>query len=336
MRNRNKHFLLTTGFLIFLLVMFFIPLTVVKACWCSNSYTKACCVGNEAYPSCDAVLTGCYNCKCCCENVNQIPAPDSDFPHCHCCDSIVETPCAHGCSNGVCCSSCTPSACPSGTSQTNTGDHYYTYSCSNSCGESQSRACYCNICDPPSCSTRGYFDSMQYDDWGNQQGQVPNNLTASCRNGYDAPDYISRCDMRYRTCYCSSCFKQCPIPLTNTNIVNPNLILNDFKECTNDCNVKPPEDQDDCYETESPQPTEELIKNIYSSTLNHYGFNSTTHTGDRLDGDLGTKLGFLNDPFVGALNNKRITMTAKYTDINGADDIEGMFVLEESNIQKKN
>ena len=326
MRNRNKHFLLTTGFLIFLLVMFFIPLTVVKACWCSNSYTKACCVGNEAYPSCDAVLTGCYNCKCCCENVNQIPAPDSDFPHCHCCDSIVETPCAHGCSNGVCCSSCTPSACPSGTSQTNTGDHYYTYSCSNSCGESQSRACYCNICDPPSCSTRGYFDSMQYDDWGNQQGQVPNNLTASCRNGYDAPDYISRCDMRYRTCYCSSCFKQCPIPLTNTNIVNPNLILNDFKECTNDCNVKPPEDQDDCYETESPQPTEELIKNIYSSTLNHYGFNSTTHTGDRLDGDLGTKLGFLNDPFVGALNNKRITMTAKYTDINGADDIEGMFV----------
>jgi hypothetical protein len=177
---------------------------------------------------------------------------------------------------------------------------------------------------------------MQYDDWGNQQGQVPNNLTASCRNGYDAPDYISRCDMRYRTCYCSSCFKQCPIPLTNTNIVNPNLILNDFKECTNDCNVKPPEDQDDCYETESPQPTEELIKNIYSSTLNHYGFNSTTHTGDRLDGDLGTKLGFLNDPFVGALNNKRITMTAKYTDINGADDIEGMFVLEESNIQKKN
>jgi len=306
--------------------MFFIPLTVVKACWCSNSYTKACCVGNEAYPSCDAVLTGCYNCKCCCENVNQIPAPDSDFPHCHCCDSIVETPCAHGCSNGVCCSSCTPSACPSGTSQTNTGDHYYTYSCSNSCGESQSRACYCNICDPLSCSTRGYFDSMQYDDWGNQQGQVPNNLTASCRNGYDAPDYISRCDMRYRTCYCSSCFKQCPIPLTNTNIVNPNLILNDFKECTNDCNVKPPEDQDDCYETESPQPTEELIKNIYSSTLNHYGFNSTTHTGDRLDGDLGTKLGFLNDPFVGALNNKRITMTAKYTDINGADDIEGMFV----------
>jgi len=297
---------------------------------CSNTACDCTPLENGKYYQCCPIRDSSYDLECCIDN-DCGPGCGSYATSSQGHGSITFT-CEDNCGNTdsdtcYCWNACTPSSCPSsGTSETNTGDHYYTYSCSNSCGESQSRACYCNICDPPSCSTRGYFDSMQYDEWGNSQGQVPDNLTLSCRNGEGAPEQLSKCDMTYRTCYCPSCLKQCPIPLTNTNIVNPNLILNDFKECTNDCNVKPPEDQDDCYETESPQPTEELIKNIYSSTLNHYGFNSTTHTGDRLDGDLGTKLGFLNDPFVGALNNKRITMTAKYTDINGADDIEGMFV----------
>jgi len=219
-----------------------------------------------------------------------------------------------------CTSACTAPSCPSGTLGTNTGDYYDTLYCTNSCSESQSRTCYCSICNPPSCSTKGYFDSMQYDDWGNSQGQVPNNLTSSCRNGYNAPNYISKCDMTYRTCYCSSCFKQCPTPLTNTNTANPNLILNNFKECTNDCSVKPPENQDDCYETESPQPTEEL--SIIKDPLgfaNYYGFSSITHTGDRpVEID---RLGTLNDPF-----NPPITMKATYTDTNGENDIEGMFV----------
>jgi len=217
-----------------------------------------------------------------------------------------------------CWNACTPTSCPSGTSQTNTGDHYYTYGCTNSCSESQSRECYCDICNPPSCDTRGYFDSMQYDEWGNSQGQVPNNLTPSCRNGYNAPDYISRCNMRYRTCYCSSCLKQCPSPLTNTG--SANLILNDFRECTNDCSVKPPENQDDCYEIESPQPTEVLtiVKDPLDS-VNHYGFSSITHTGDRQVET--ARLGTLNDPF-----NPPVKMKAEYTDTDGASDIEGLFV----------
>jgi len=293
---------------------------------CSNTACDCTPLENGKYYQCCPIRDSSYDLECCIDN-DCGPGCGSYATSSQGHGSITFT-CEDNCGNTdsdtcYCWNACTPSSCPSsGTSETNTGDHYYTYSCSNSCGESQSRACYCNICDPPSCSTRGYFDSMQYDDWGNQQGQVPNNLTASCRNGYNAPDYISRCDMRYRTCYCSSCFKQCPAPLTNTNTANPNLILNDFKECTNDCNVKPPEDQDDCYETESPQPSEELtiIKDPLNY-VNYYGFSSITHTGDRpVPVDIG-KLGTLNDPF-----KSPITMKATYTDTDGASDIEGMFV----------
>ena len=153
---------------------------------------------------------------------------------------------------------------------------------------------------------------------GNSQGQVPDNLTPSCRNGEGAPEQLSKCDMTYRTCYCPSCLKQCPSPLANTG--SASLILNDFRECTNDCSVKPPENQDDCYEIESPQPTERLtIVKDPEGYANHYGFSSITHTGDRLVET--AKLGTLNDPF-----NQPVKMKAEYEDANGASDIEGLFV----------
>jgi len=121
--------------------------------------------------------------------------------------------------------------------------------------------------------------------------------------------------MKYRTCYCPSCLKQCPSPLANTG--SPNLILNDFRECTNDCSVKPPEDQDDCYEVPSEQPTESLIINGEEADPNGFGFLSLTHTGDNKNIP---DQGDLNDPL------SPIKMVATYTDTDGADDIEGMFV----------
>ncbi len=211
-----------------------------------------------------------------------------------------------------CTSACTPTSCPAGTTETNTGDHYDTYSCTNECSQSQTRNCYCNICTPASCQDSEYSET----DLG--YGQVPNNLTPSCRNGQGASDNQTKCDMTYRTCYCYSCLKQCPAPLLNTG--DPKLILNDFRECTNDCSVKPPENQDDCYEIDSPQPTERLtIVKDPAEYANHYGFSSITHTGDRLVET--AWLGTLNDPF-----NQPVKMKAEYEDTNGASDIEGMFV----------
>jgi len=208
-----------------------------------------------------------------------------------------------------CINACTPTSCPTGTTETNTGDYYSSYSCTNMCNESQTRDCYCSICTPPSCSSRGYNDTnLGY-------GQVPIEKTPSCRNGYNAPNYISRCDMTYRTCYCSSCLKQCPSPLANTG--SANLILSDFRECTNDCNVKPAEDQDDCYEVPSEQPTESLVIDGEEADPNDFGFLSLTHTGDNKNIP---KQGDLNDPL------SPIKMVATYTDKDGADDIEGMFV----------
>lgn len=290
---------------------------------CTDGTCNCTALENGQYYKCCPIRGSDYDAECC---------DDSDYDCGPGCGSYATTSQGHGsitrtCTDTCgyedsdtcyCWNACTPTSCPSGTSQTNTGDHYYTYGCTNSCSESQSRECYCDICNPPSCDTRGYFDSMQYDEWGNSQGQVPNNLTPSCRNGYNAPDYISRCNMRYRTCYCSSCLKQCPSPLTNTG--SANLILNDFRECTNDCSVKPPENQDDCYEIESPQPMERLtIVKDPEEYANHYGFSSITHTGDRLPDT--TNIGTLNDPFY-----RPIKMRAEYEDANGASDIEGMFV----------
>jgi len=208
-----------------------------------------------------------------------------------------------------CVSACTPTSCPTGTTETNTGDSYSSYSCTNMCNESQTRNCYCSICTPPSCLSRGYSDTnLGY-------GQVPLEKTPSCRNGYNAPNYISKCDMTYRTCYCPSCLKQCPSPLANTG--SANLILNDFRECTNDCDVKPPEDQDDCYEIPSEQPAESLAIDGKEADPNEFGFLSLTHTGDNKNIP---KQGDLNDPL------SPIKMVATYTDTDGADDIEGMFV----------
>jgi len=259
----------------------------------------------------------------CCNRGSPPPPPCTPATSCSCSPlSSTETSygsktieCDDGC-NGTasstcwCTSACTPTSCPAGTTEANTGDHYDTYSCTNECSQSQTRNCYCNICTPSSCQDSEYSET----DLG--YGQVPNNLTPSCRNGQGASDNQTKCDMTYRTCFCPSCLKQCPSPLANTG--SANLILNDFRECTNDCDVKPPEDQDDCYEVPSAQPTENLeIKN--TNATNYYGFNSGTHTGDRLIET--AKLGTLNDPF-----NPPITMKATYTDPDGASDIEGMFV----------
>ena len=217
------------------------------------------------------------------------------------------------------CTDCTPGpapACPSGTTETNTGDIHSKPSncCENGAGcpeNCNKRKCYCPLCTP-SCSDSGYSDVNL------GQGTVPSELNPSCRNGNSlTPDRKTLCDLTYATCYCNSCLKECPSPLTNTG--NSSLILNDFRECTNDCNVKPLESEDDCYEVESPQPTENLNILVGNNPANHYGFFSNSHTGDWIKGK--TYLGHLNDPF-----NPPITMVATYTDANGARDIEGLFV----------
>ena len=176
----------------------------------------------------------------------------------------------------------------------------------------ESISCYCASCTPSSCGPTFSASNLSF-------GKVPDNLTPSCRRGLPTtPNQTTLCNMTYRDCYCYSCLKQCPTPLLNTG--NSKLILNDFRECTNDCSVKPPENQDDCYEIESPQP-EELLTIVKDppSYANHYGFSSITHTGDRLvETD---RLGTLNDPF-----NPPVNMKAEYKDANGASDIEGMFV----------
>ncbi len=257
--------------------------TTSRECWCTNNCTPQSCPSGTS----ESGTHGTYATYICTNECNK-----SSSRTCKCINA------------------CAPTSCPAGTTETNTGDNYSSYSCTNMCSESQTRSCYCKICTPLSCSSAGYNDTnLGY-------GQVPLEKTPSCRNGYNAPNYISKCDMTYRTCYCPSCLKQCPSSLANTG--DSNLILSDFRECTNDCDVKPPEDQDDCYEILSDQPTESLVINKFSAQPNDFGFLSLTHTGDNKNIP---RQGDLNDPL------SPIKMVATYSDTtDGADDIEGMFV----------
>ncbi|HPP19151.1 MAG TPA: hypothetical protein PLT51_04190, partial [Candidatus Dojkabacteria bacterium] len=297
--------------------------TASRTCWCTGNCTPQSCPSGTS----ESGTHGIYATYTCTNECNK-----SNSRTCKCTSACTPASCPSGtsesgthgtygtysCINACnesnsrtckCTSACTPTSCPTGTTETNTGDSYSSYSCTNACSESKTRNCYCSICTPPSCLSRGYSDTnLGY-------GQVPLEKTPSCRNGQGAPDQLSKCDMKYRTCYCPSCLKQCPSPLANTG--SPNLILNDFRECTNDCSVKPPEDQDDCYEVPSEQPTESLIINGEEADPNGFGFLSLTHTGDNKNIP---DQGDLNDPL------SPIKMVATYTDTDGADDIEGMFV----------
>lgn len=251
--------------------------------------------------------------------------------------------CGDGCGgtaydNCYCQSNCTPPSCPDGTSGTastpvspmysvpsGSSDYYSSPSCTNYCNKSNDRDCYCDICLPPTCEEVNYFSAKQYDDLNDYQGEVPYGKTASCTNGEGLPvaNQTANCSKTYRTCYCTSCLKICPLGLYNTSqslSPLPNLILESFRECTNDCAVKPDESIDDCYEAPSPQPEESfsIVTDDPPPDPNEYDFLSLTHTGDRLS--LGSKVGNLNDPLL------PIKMEAKYTDSNGASDVEGMFV----------
>jgi len=316
MNLRIRLLILITGFSTIILCL---SMTQIKAAlpYCDTA-VKKCVIDSGCHPEgCMAsCVQECFDTGHCSYN-SQCSTPGGTFKYYQdgsCCWAKYGGSCTEDCDcTGTCCNpGCTPPACWNGTSTSDTGDYYGAQQCTDDCGDKEYRNCYCNICTPPSCLSSGYSDTnLGY-------GQVPLAKTPSCRNGYNAPDYISQCDMTYRTCYCPSCLKQCPSPLANTG--SANLILNDFRECTNDCDVKPPEDQDDCYETESSQPTEVLtiVKNPLDYT-NLYGFSSITHTGDRQVET--ARLGTLNDPF-----NPPVKMKAEYTDTNGSSDIEGLFV----------
>ena len=218
-----------------------------------------------------------------------------------------------GCCNKRTCVECTPGSapsCPTGTTGTNTGDkHSSTSSCCTNpsgCTESQNcntRDCYCAICTPPTCESVGLASTAQ--------GYGSTDTKATCRNGTaQTPDRTTKCDLTGRLCYCYRCeLNSCPTPLSNTpTTVAPegNLILPDYRTCTNDCGRSR---TGDCYEPFSPQPTEELVIN---GVENAYDFISLDHTGIP-----GTSAGNLNDP---------VSMTATYTDVDGAWDIEGVAV----------
>jgi len=190
-----------------------------------------------------------------------------------------------------------PTGCIGPTYTTNpTLNGIQVYTCSNTpsqCG-TESSTCYCTNPCVPSCTPT-------YSDTNYGFGSV----TLSCNNVCGVTGT--------RTCYVDRCLNctapSCPTPLTATSPGNPNMILSNFTSCTRTSPCGGPPNYRSCYEQISPQPTTSL--QIHPDSENIYGFSSSTHSGTRR-ADYN-----LNDP---------IRMTATYTDLNGATDIEAISV----------
>ncbi len=195
------------------------------------------------------------------------------------------------------CTRCTPTACGPTYATSNQGYGTLNFTCNNtlaSCG-TETRACYCYSCTPPACAPTYSTTNYGY-------GSVTLSCTNACSTTSNRTCYIDRC---------SNCtLPNCPSPLTNTpTTADPNMELTNFRSCTRSAPCGGPANYGACYEVVSPQPTTSL--QIYPDAANVYNFSSSTHTGTR------TPLYNLNDP---------IPMTATYTDVNGATDIEAVSV----------
>ena len=191
---------------------------------------------------------------------------------------------------------------PVGTTLTDTGKQstnpvYQTTSCNKGTGcTDKTDDLYCTRCTPSSCTPTYATSNQGY-----------GSVILSCNNA------LASCGSETRTCYidaCSNCtIPNCPTPLTNTGSSDPNMVLENFRSCTKGAPCGGTPAYASCYETISPQPTIGLA--IHPDGANMYGFLSTTHTGIRMANYN------LNDP---------IPMTATYTDVNGATDIEAVSV----------
>ncbi|HRX43972.1 MAG TPA: hypothetical protein P5059_01835, partial [Candidatus Dojkabacteria bacterium] len=267
-----------------------------------NARHSGCCVpGNECTPK-----TSCPDSTC----------TDSGYSASSTSYWTITKKCSDGCSGELnktcyCTGDCSLQSCEAGTSTNETVDIYDTYSCTNDCSKPNSKSCYCDICTPPLCGPAYEISDQGY-----------GNTTLSCRNGVGAPEQATKCDLTNRTCYCRDCLKACPLPLEETeqyifkgyNLGGASTLkLEDFRRCTNDCNVGPNESNDDCYEVESRQPDEALSivdPGDVVNPPNGYDFKSITHTG--IWGSESTRKKDLNDPTL------PLEMVATYTDPDGA------------------
>ena len=102
---------------------------------------------------------------------------------------------------------------------------------------------------------------------------------------------------------CNDChLPDCPPPLQNTG--DPSLRLENFRSCKKSGSCTGGRRYGDCYEVASPEPVSSI--QIYPSGSTTLGCSSNTHTGVQV--------------------NNPIRMVSTHTDVNGADDIEAVYV----------
>ncbi|NLE30691.1 hypothetical protein GX618_00230 [Candidatus Dojkabacteria bacterium] len=306
-------------------------------CYCcyvrSTSSTPCSCGCNSTTLSCNSTCTA--GCGSCTSGTYAASIPTNSYKSGTC--TYTNSCCSTSTLNCWSTCGCTPGAapaCDAGTNETATDFHSTKSTCCynnnggtpSNCTTAQTcndRTCNCIECNLPGCGPTYSTSNLGY-----------GTKILSCRNGYSTtPDRDTKCDLRENTCYCRNCLKACPLPLEETEQYifkgyslggASTLKLEDFRRCTNDCNVGPDESNDDCYEVESSQPEENFSIVDTAVEPNLYDFKDQSlfpyfHTG-QYDASNFAKQGDLNDP------TEPIEMIATYTDSSGVSDIEGMFV----------
>ena len=258
------------------------------------------CSGPLCYTGCGAACElDCYVSGSCAHNRVMCSGGSREYYYDNCCYGSGSCTYGSSCSQDCDCTDtcCVPRGCSCGSYATSSkGYGSITITCSDGCGGTASTTCYCtSACTPKACPT-GTSESGQHGTYA----------TYTCTNACSQSNS--------RTCKCTSaCSSSCPGGLLPSQPSgSPNMILEDFGECKNECDNK---QFKDCFEPTSPQPTVNLV--ILPNEANYYQFSSNTHSGEPGTGSLEGKIGSLNNP---------VRMTASYTDIDGANDIEGLFV----------
>ena len=185
MNKLTKLFLLITVLII--TGVFFKRYSFADTCGCSGDayYCYEC--HQEQYDS--------YNTSMDCPNCDWCPA-DNGWIY-TCCNYTVWD--SDGCAP-TCTSGCTPPACAPTYTTTNLGFGSKRLSCTDDCGDTESRTCYCYNCTAPNCpldlsNTNLGFGTSTY--------------RTSCTN---LCNYTN-----YRTCYCKDCTLPVPSGTTLTN-----------------------------------------------------------------------------------------------------------------------
>lgn len=318
--------------------------TQSKVCYCNSQCTPPSCpvgtstTGSYGYKTTVSCTNNCgmgdsKDCYC------TIPCPLSSCPSQYSptnlgFGSLVYDRCTNSCGQSrtqTCyCKPCTPDPCPSQYSTTNQGYGSLVYdTCTNQCGNTNTRTCYCNQCTI-SCPTGTSLS-------GGGQLYLPkpkctNNCgvsrTLDCRyDCHNATCTNLESKVNWTDSVCLESEKDCRITrdrIIPTNNPSPGCDTQQIKTCY--IRNTPPESPDKNNEENN---LDVLINLEGVLGVNTYGLNDNIlekFVRKIRAKNLSNVLGYESNTHTGTQLNNPLSMTVQYSDEDGLDDVEALYI----------